>query len=458
LAVAACTTHAVPARVETRDFASGTRLKAHVWDVGGALVLRDFFDTALGASCAFTENGVFHLGPGPAYYCMPLIAARHDPGAGPFADDKCTVPLGISPLGEPAAYVVIAPVDACQGAPVVHRAGARKTSFPYTLDGGACTNALSALTTQEIGDVVPLETFARANEHPDDATRGIAGRVGALVAESSDGAHFTVGGYDRVRREVVRADGPANGPLRWVPARVAFVGAGQTTYGDAACSEAVATKAAHDAACPLSAALVFTGNCADTTTFHALGAPVEGGRLHARDEAGACGPEEAAGTLAFEVAEAIDPSAFAAAPVLQVGGPSVFRRGFAGPDGGDAIAWSDVVDGTTGEACTPTAAADGVTRCLPSASAGIDLFADEGCTTPAYAEPLTGCERDAGPRFVRQDDPAGGRAFEVTGEAPTLYQRTDRCARFTPVVPSRGRAVREVDVKRFAVAEDRILP
>lgn len=86
----------VALRVETRDFGSGTRLRARALEVDGALLLRDFFDVERGEPCAFVDDGLFRIGPGRAHYCLPLKMARHDVGFGPFANRRCTVPVALN--------------------------------------------------------------------------------------------------------------------------------------------------------------------------------------------------------------------------------------------------------------------------------------------------------------------------------------------------------------------------
>lgn len=462
-AIAACSS-GPPARpapaetpsVETRDFGSGARLRARAWEVDGALVLRDFFDTARGETCSFVENGIWHVGPGPSYWCLPVGLARHDLGFGPFAvfsNSVCTERVAVSPPGGPATYAVVRPLDACAVAPEVHRAGEARTLVPWFFDGEDCRRASLEMSVQPLGEPVALDAFARAAEHVEE--RG--SRIGAVVATTDDGARLTIGGFDHERGEVVRIEDPRVGTLRWVPARVAFEGAGEALFADARCSSSVATKIARDAVCPLTAALVFEDDCG-TSRFHALGAAVDRASLHARDAKGACSPSEAEGVLAFERGAPIAPSALARAYVVEVGGPNVRRRGHTGA-GGSVATWGALVDVATREPCAPAVAHDGSRRCLPVASASVTLFADETCTTRAFEQPITSCDRGAFPRFVQSAGEGGARVFEVTGEATELFDASaGTCRRHTPVVASRGFGVREVDVARFAPAGERELP
>ncbi|MDF2692090.1 MAG: hypothetical protein K0S65_473 [Labilithrix sp.] len=146
--VAACNT-GEPARPEigidatrtSRDFANGSRLRARVWDVGGMSVLRDFYDSTRGEPCAFVDRGLWHVGPGPTYYCLPLGVARHDRGIGAFAvfrDSACSEPLAVSPAEGSATYAIVRPADACAAAPELHLAGKATTRVPWVFDGSSC--------------------------------------------------------------------------------------------------------------------------------------------------------------------------------------------------------------------------------------------------------------------------------------------------------------------------------
>ncbi len=457
--VAACSTGepARPARVsprvETRDFGSGARLRARAWDVDGALLLRDFFDVERDEPCAFLEDGLARIGPGRAYYCLPLGMAVHDAGSGPFADRRCTVPVALASFAGPSAYALVRPVDACASAPEVRRAGAARATFPWVLAGNRCVRSPTELVVQELGDVVPLESFVRAEEHVED--RG--SRIGALVVRSPDGAWQTVGGFDRQRGFAVRAESPSGAPARWVPSRVAFQGAGEVLFADDACTSPVPTKIARDALCPLEAALVFTDPCGGTSWFE-LGPPVDASTLFAPSDLGFCSRGARPGVFAFTLGAPIAPESLAPVSFSEVGGDVVRRRGFAGV-GGSVVTWGDVIDARTREPCAPATAIDGVVRCLPTASATIDLFADASCIDPAFAEPISPCGEVPSRRFVRADEPDGARVFEVTGEATALHRLDgDACTRVTPIVPSRGYAVREVDVAGFVPALERELP
>jgi hypothetical protein len=305
---------------------------------------------------------------------------------------------------------------------------------------------------QSIGEVLPLESFVRAVEHVED--RGF--RIASLVAIADDGAKITLGGSDRVRKEVVRIEEPRLGSLRWVPARVAFEGAGEVLFGDPACVASVPTKIARDATCPLSAALVFEDECG-AARFHELGPMLERARLHARDEAGVCAAFAGDGVLAYERGPAIPPATFAPAFVVEVGGQAVRRRGYTG-GGGVVATWGDLVDVATREPCAPALAHDGARRCLPVASASVTLFADEACSVPAFEQLVLGCDAAASPRFVQSNGEDGARVFEVTGETAELYEASrGTCRRHTPIVPARGFFVSEVDVARFALVVEREL-
>ncbi len=460
LAAVACST-GEPARpgaagttIETRDFTSGTRLRARAWDVDGALVLRELVDMERGEACAFADGGIWNLGPGPSYWCLPVGLARHDAGTGPFsvfADRSCSRAVAVSPAEGPAAYAVVRPVDACAAPPEVHRAGEAQRLVPWVFDGAECRRATLEVVVQSLGERLPLESFVRAVEQVE--VRG--SRIASLVAVTADGARMTLGGFDLLRGEPVRTEQPRAGALRWVPARVAFEGAGEILFGDPTCTASVATKIARDASCPLTAALVFEDECG-TSRFHELGPPIERSRLHARDplEGDACAPFGRDGVLAYERGRAIPPEAHAPAFVVEVGGHIVRRRGYTG--GGAVAAWGELIDVASGEPCGPALAHDGVQRCLPIASASATLFADADCTVAAFEQPVLACEQAPARRFVQTSGEDGAHVLEITGETAELYERTNgRCRPHASIVPSRGFSVTEADVTRFALVVER---
>ena len=442
-------------RVETSDFASGSRLRAQAWDVDGALILRHFFDTERGEACAFDDD-VAHLGPDRTHWCLPLGMARHDPASGPFADRDCTSPLGLAPLDGEASYVLVNTPNACATPPAVHRAGAAARGRPWVKDGASCVRASVEIATLSLGELVPLSSFVRGEEAAEE--RG--SRIAALRIVTPDGARQSIGGWDADRWEAVRVDvsqGVLEAPreARWVPSRVAFQGA-IARFSDAACTASIPTKSAADAVCPLTAIAVFTGQCS-AASYHTLGAPLDPAELYEIDPRGACvratSSSNSAGgsptTFSFRLGAPIPVDAFARATTIEAGTGLVRRRGWGGP-GGAASVWSDVVDVRVG-ACAVDAAVDGVRRCLPAKSVSIDLWADESCGTPAFIAPSDTCSPPL-PRFVRATSAGdeGARVYEVLGATKTLFEGTSETCRPTTLPASvTGYALAEVDVSGF---------
>ncbi len=394
-----------------RDFTSGTRLLAERWELEDVEVLRGFHDTVLDVACDFDL-------PGATRRCLPAASAIHREGVGPYADSACSEPWAAADAQ--AAFAIVTPRDACAASPVVHRTGPIEVRTAFFRDGERCVRAAFSVDMQPLREVVPAESFVAAHEE----NEGREGRVDARVLVADDGARITVGGFDRVRSEVVAPDDAADGTLRWLPSRVAFRNAGAEP--PAHCATA-ATKIASSAVCPLSAVLVLDGACG-RGRFYALGAPVA---------------DCLAGSFAFGVGDPIPADAFARATWADRGSGAVRRRSF------DGVTLGSLVDAESGEPCTVATASDGVPRCLPERSELVVYFADATCETPAFAHPLSGCETGAWATLVRD----GSRAYEVIGEAAALYEsRGDACAAFAPTVPSRAFAARELPASRFAPA------
>jgi hypothetical protein len=448
-------TRQVP-RIETRDFASGRRLRARAAEVDGALVLREFFDVERGEPCTFTDDVGPNVAPGaggPVYYCLPRGMAIHDGATGPFADARCTSPVALVRAAGPASYLVVRPADACATPPRVHRAAPVKFSFPYFLEGGACRGSRSPIATQAPAEELPLEGFVRAEERIEDPASSLASspRIASLVAVAPDGTRAVVGAWDRERNEAVRL-AAASTFSRWVPSRVAFQGASEPIYADPTCGAVLATKIGRDALCPLSAGVVFRSNCAEDVTYHGLGPTVDPAALHVRDAAGACVASPLRGIQAFLLGASIPVTAFAEATFSDVGGDRVRRRGLSAP-GSAVVAWGELIDARTNASCAPSLARDGIERCLPTVTALVDLFADDACVIPAFTRPRTGCDESA-PSFVRVMGEAGASVFQVTEELEGVFElRGDACVAHRPVVPSRSFAVTEVPVERFATVQ-----
>jgi hypothetical protein len=372
--------------------------------------------------------------------------ARHDEGFGAFAafaDAACQEPVAIAPPEGPATYAIVRPRDACTGAPRIFKAGEAKRIVPRVFDGTSCVRGPAEVLVQSLGEPVSLDAFVAGHEVVE--VRGP--RIATIVVVAADGARVEIGAYDRQRGQPVRFDDRSS--PRWVPARVAFDGAGAPVFEDAACTARVATKIAREATCPLDAALVFEDVCG-RARFHELGP-----RRTSVFAGAACAAESAGDTFAFSIGAPIDPASFATAFVVESGTSEMLRRGFAGPAGAVAL-WGELIDPMSREPCEPALAIDGVIRCLPTVSAELNLFADDACSTPAFTLPVDDCSSSPRPRFVRVPTEAGARAFEVIQDASSLFESiAGECKPHVPALGSRGLALAEVDVSRFrsAIAE-----
>jgi hypothetical protein len=450
-----------PANVALAEMSSGSRLRLRTWKIGGASILRDFVDLQRGGQpCGFVEDGLWRTGPGPTYFCLPLGLARHDLDLGPYADKDCTKPLGIAPIDEKVAtHVIFRAVDACGAPPMMYTAGPVSTIVPYFLDGVLCTRSSVRIRVQEPEVPASLAEFATASERTEDRRDD---RIAALVLSSIDGARLTVGGFDKLRSEPVRIDEQPRAELRWIPSRVAFQGAGEVLFGSPTCetSSAIPTKIARDAICPLTSVVVFTDSCGGTK-YRELGERTKGetNLFQIGPTTNQCGPvSRTASVFTFSGGAPIDDSiAFAPARSVDIGNDIVFRRAYSGLSGNIAT-WGDLYDRRTNQACSVTGAVDGTMRCLPKASATIDLFADPACTRSAFVSPRFTCSPESvQSKFVRAkfDDEEGSRVFEVVSQIPSVYQFDLTTSECTPVksdIPTDAYEAIEADIALFPLA------
>jgi hypothetical protein len=433
--------------VPARDFVSGARLRARYYVVDGLVeVLAGFHDVRLDADCGFEDQDGAHVGPGGASYCVPNRVARHRQAVGPYLDVACTMPVAAAPSAGAATYAMVEPKDACTTAPEVHRALAPSMRRTFARDATGNCAAAGAATVQMLGELAPADTFVRAVEEIEPRP----GRIGVRVLVSGDGARHVIGGFDLVRGEASRVGAAQDGMRRWLPARPAFVGAGEPLFADASCSAPAASKIGRTATCPLTAVIALEGLCGTGKLF-ALGAEL--GAVYRRDAMNACVVGLPGSVLAYRLGDPIADAAYEPVVAVDVGTSRVRRRGAAA--GSDTpVTWTELVDGVTGEPCDVYPIADGTLRCLPAASAGVSFFADPACTEPAFALP-TGCETGADAHFVHDSFDAAARAFEVVRPIDAIYEMAaSKCVPFTPIVPSRLYAVKEIDATTFPLATE----
>ncbi|MBX3227802.1 MAG: hypothetical protein KIT84_15705 [Labilithrix sp.] len=433
------------------EIASGARLKAVVWEIGGDPDVRrfdHFFDLARNEECAFVDGERANVAPGPVYYCLPRGAAVHDVDGllALYEDASCTAPVALSPFDGPSGYVVARPRDACAASFVVHRAGAPRTIEPYVRTDDGCLPRGGPAVVQSLGEVIPLASFVRAVEEPALADT----RIRPLVLAAADGARQPLGGWDDERKEVVRVPNAAVlGEARWFPARVAFAGGGTVLFSRPGCEAPALTKNARDAQCPLTAAFAYSGECGGGD-YVALGARLDPATLWQEDGSGRCvGADGGAGAsvLAFARGPVIPRASFAEAVPTERGAGRVRLHGY-------AFAFDTFYDTATSAPCAPMPAADGTTRCLPTVSASGVLFADPACTIPALEQHPDPCGLAPLPAFVR----SSGRVFEVTDEVKALFERDGAsCRRRAVSAGARAYVLVEVDLEPFAPATTREL-
>lgn len=429
-----------------RDFVSGSRLRARFYRIDDLVdVLASFHDTQLDTDCAFVDEQGAHPGPGASAYCIPANVARHREGRGPFIDASCTRLGAFPPASGEATIALVEPRDACGTAPLARAAAPVELRRVYLRDdSGACMQSSARAALQSLGDVLPPSTFARAvevAEHRD-------GRIDARVLASDDGSRLVVGGFDRRRSEAVRVGDLGEGFARWLPVRIAFVGSGEPVYAESTCTVPAATKIGRTATCPLTAAFLLEGSCGGGRVFE-IGPPIPS--PFAKREAG-CAPATLPDALTFAVGAEVSPSAFAPATEVDVGSARLRRRSVVAD--GAVVAWGAVIDATIGGPCVVLRAGDGELRCLPETAETSGLFADAACTEPAFAHPISGCERGPFPRYVRSTE-TPPRTFAVGRDLRAIFTlKAGACVPSAPVVESRLFAAAEVDPATFLTATE----
>jgi hypothetical protein len=385
------------------DFASGSRLKATYWSIDGTKVFERFRDTLRGEDCSFAIPRPRGADGRGVTYCLP--PGQHIIG---YRDAGCTQPVaGVTAPGTGDA-VAIAAGDTCEAFPEVRALGAAITSFErFDLDVddhcvpmGAAT-APPGETWRPVGDTIPLDDFVRAEERIED----VSDRIARVVLVSDDGARLPTAGWDATREETVVEGGPptASGQTRWLPRGIAYdFGSGANAhaaslYADAACTEAVATKYADSAACPIDAVYGFipvSCNQYDYRMLEAGDTLAAGSSLFAFDASGACIGVGAAGTDTRFIRETkeIPLAEFETSQRVPRGTGGVTQAYVAAADGLPIYPVDALTVRATGEACTVQRAEDGETRCLPYDTIEL-VYSDPACTE-AIAESFnfTSCD------------------------------------------------------------------
>jgi hypothetical protein len=396
VAVAACSSRR---HVEGLGFANGTRLAVRYDEVGGANVLRAFYDTARDEECTF------QIIPGGAA-CLPRTAQAD----GWFADSGCSQPLvsipRVSPGRSPPTALVTDAANACDAPPSVRALG---DVFPpteafYLKSDGSCMQDPpdAKIVLRTIGDEVPLDRFVHASPRVEP----VSDLLGAVVLVADDGARFTMFANDQTHGEWTHSLPLGDGQSRWWPVHIAFnygpgaPGTPTSVFADAACSRPTGIKDAHTALCPITSVIEYVpGDACQqfTIRLHQAGAPVATADLHAVAADGSCVPVAPAPNspveLYVEMGDALPDDTFSTATTVDVGDGRIAQRFDATADGSMPItARSELRDRARNVDCVVEVAADNQRRCLPGGEVDTVYFADEGCATPIVAASATaGC-------------------------------------------------------------------
>jgi hypothetical protein len=382
-------------------FVEGTRLKAVYQQVDGAPpLLMGWYDTQLGADCSFRDVGL----PDGRLVCFPVSLDVPTPTL--FTDSACTqvllepfggcgddsfggikfvtlptdgatcggpgrlFPIGPALTSAPAALFSLDPVN---GPPTCGPSTTHKTSDPFTL------------TLHTLGPEVSLDQLVSGTHSHDSGP----GRIVPVSIVASDGSVQVAGStstqpvlaWDNERGELVSADFGGDLLDRWGPADQSV-----TEFGDAACSVPVITSGpcggpSKEFATMTDAA---TGCGLVLAAGHQVGAPVPNDGALYYSYANQCSVGTAIDPKVTLVSYGAQIPATEYAEVTQArtgtGQVQLVRVGSADGPPTYGLGFFDSVHRWP---CSPTPAADLMTRCLPTASWQLGrFFSDAACTAP----------------------------------------------------------------------------
>jgi hypothetical protein len=431
------------------SFASGSRLRAHVFDGGGdAALFVAWTDAKLGEDCAFARL------PDGSLRCLP-------PQPGPnrlvYADSGCSTPaaiVGTPSCGKASSSFVYdstssAPAG-CESVPSV-KDGLPGSFLPYVLGSALPGGPLAYFTRDPDGNCLPgtgsapLVSVAQADPATfvaattADATRGA--RLGVRVLTADDGA-------EQVTAIVDDQAGAVCTPIsRWlggndthcVPTEIAWA---SSTFVDAACSQRTAYVGTHCATPTVVVDESSSSACQQALRFFEVGAPAVGGE-YSLGASGACSPAYEPPFFRFvHVGAPIDPAAYEATTTGSIGSGRLTSGVLASADG-VPLAGVDVemdllsfFDTQLGVFCAPTWVG-GKLLCVPTTASG-DSFADAACTVPVVGWTAAGAACFAPPpSTVLVTGPGGCPEGDSLAELGPAYSPS-ALYRFDPVTQACG--------------------
>jgi hypothetical protein len=414
----------VPDPVNVPRFSSGTRLKARI-QVGsdGSRHLVGFRDTLLDIDCEFAN-----LGPN-GYRCAPV----QDSGSyytGAFAEDQCAVPaVGFdAACGPIEQYVASTTPTTCDRVPRrdVFLVGPASTSS-FSDDTGECEPYAVEDPNVRWHSLVPAD----ATEFVEGALErmDLGGGLSVSLIEADDGARyassFWLDEYPCSAIELTDAG------VRCVPVPQVQL---YSYFLNDTCTTEIGyipnvTGCALPASLPVRRVVQQDG-CSRGAVTLAEVTPFLGSDVFS-DHTGTCEPLtiSMSGLTRVSIGDAVSGEPLPALVSLETGTARLRGSVFRTENGSSIELTSTIVDTELGEACTAQKFADGIVRCVPSASFFSNYFSDASCTIPVV--PASVC---ATPRFFADaiqdgacpDDSVLRNLYRTaTTHTGAVYQRGD---------------------------------
>lgn len=342
---------------------AGTRLRPH-WNqtASGEREFVAWFDAQLGAECSFGPASDGEL------RCLPNAG----PSAGATSNCAGQTLLSLAHVSQLCGTpkYVRRDLAGCPKRVQITAVGALtscKLADPSSYNG--------ALDFYADGGEVAPATFVKGTR-----SRKVLGKELAMNmiagADGSSGIESFVDVAHDVPCDFAKA---ADGAIRCLPRDAARLGG--NGFGDAACTSPRASGEACGAS-KFGASKEGTPVCDPRQTIRQLGAPTAGPRYLKNGTM--CMTFGTLGTSEYPIGGEVGAATFPAAAAKPSTSTSTARLRPVALESGSASVRTGWFDAVRNEACTIKVAADGVRRCLPSATDGTYTYSDPACTKPVH--------------------------------------------------------------------------
>jgi hypothetical protein len=389
------------------DHRSGTRLKAIVFQAqGGAMLLKEWFDTKLGTKCQWAR------GNGSRFFCFPQVRAFN------FSDESCTRPAAEAAPGLLAPTVAAVPFNGLTCVtPQALRVSTRVVqgySKSYRADGTIACEPLNGTKVYESDGELPLTELVGA-----DIIRERRGALAVDVLRSDDGAQHARLVVDeklgfRCALSVFDQPNPRPHPQCTPDVFYQTLRVNNSTFEDGSCAAPTAYR--NSPGMPLLSFLtpefcdesIGVALTPSDRKYRKVTGPYLGPLFS--NSTGSCLPLVGSRPPQFSVGSVLDDTAFVTYRRTLVGGGRLRTVALASPTGEALRDEPFFVDTALDNApCVPLAVGN-VQRCVPIQWLSFQ-FADENCRIPAF---VTDTIPSVLVQFQRNDDVQAFRAIEST--------------------------------------------